>query len=175
MEPTYFSGLRVKVQKSIIVSKSVIHTKTTATQQDLKYHPTPAAAPYLKLKNIYIYQRSFLNSIFTGFRSVKTSSSYKTITISGTISQIFVLQFFEVPSFSFKIKRNAQIAYARTDSLKYLTWTIFNKTSQKTSYTNELTYKWKNVLKILSSTCKRETRPIESNAFLAIFPPCPLS
>ena len=38
MEPTYFSGLRVKVQKSIIVSKSVIHTKTTATQQDLKYH-----------------------------------------------------------------------------------------------------------------------------------------
>ena len=38
MEPTYFSGIRVKVQKSIIVSKSVIHTKITATQRDLKYH-----------------------------------------------------------------------------------------------------------------------------------------
>ena len=38
MEPTYFSGLRVKVQKSIIVSKSVIHTNTTATQRDLKHH-----------------------------------------------------------------------------------------------------------------------------------------
>ena len=38
MDLTHISGLRVKVQKSIIVSKSIIHTNTTATQQDLEYH-----------------------------------------------------------------------------------------------------------------------------------------
>ena len=38
MDPTYISGLRVKVQKSIDVSKFIIHTKTMATQQDLDYH-----------------------------------------------------------------------------------------------------------------------------------------
>ena len=38
MDCTHISGLRVKVQKSIDVSESIIHTNTTAIQQDLEYH-----------------------------------------------------------------------------------------------------------------------------------------
>lgn len=38
MDRTHISGLRVKVQKSIDVSESIIHTNTTAIQQDLEYH-----------------------------------------------------------------------------------------------------------------------------------------